>query len=163
MTQENKTISKRSEDEVLEGLLRRIAQLKRNRELNYRKMANSNVPDNVRSMMLRVADMEEQTRRRIEDAIRKKEFDVSINNTNSYAMIEHIVKNSDVSDISDVKSVLLKSMKEEEELHRILEVMSKEYNGTNIEKTLRSIIECEENNKNALADLYEDYVNEGYW
>jgi len=163
MTHKYKTISGNSYDEVIQILLKRIAELKSQRERSYRKIANSNLPDHVRSMLLKVADLEMQSRKKIEEALKMGNLDAVKPESRSYQMIEHIVRNADVSEISDIKSALLKSIKEEDDLHRALQIMSAEYSGTEIEQVLKSIMKYEEMNKNELADLYEEYVNEDYW
>ncbi|CAC12476.1 hypothetical protein [Thermoplasma acidophilum] len=163
MTHKYKTISGNSYDEVIQILLKRIAELKSQRERSYRKIANSNLPDHVRSMLIRVADLEMQSRKKIEEALKIGNLDAVKPESRSYQMIEHIVRNADVSEISDIKSALLKSIKEEDDLHRALQIMSTEYSGTEIEHVLKSIMKYEEMNKNELADLYEEYVNEDYW
>ncbi|PYB67809.1 hypothetical protein DMB44_07910 [Thermoplasma sp. Kam2015] len=163
MTHKYKTISGNSYDEVIEVLLKRLAELKSQRERSYRNIANSNLPDHVRNILMKVADLEMQSRKKIEEALKIGEFDAVKPESRSYQMIEHLVRNADVKEISDIRSVLLKSIKEEDDLHRALQIMSTEYSGTKVEPILRSIMKYEEMNKNQLADLYDEYVNEDYW
>ncbi|KAA8922737.1 MAG: hypothetical protein F6Q11_03670 [Thermoplasma sp.] len=163
MTHKYKTISGNSYDEVIQILLRRIAELKMQREKSYRKIANSGLPDHVRSMLLKVADLEMQSRKKIEEALRIGDLDAVKPESKSYQMIEHIVRNADIEEISDIRSALLKSIREEDDLHRALQIMTAEYSGTKIEPVLKSIMKYEEINKNELADLYDEYVNEDYW
>ena len=54
-------------------------------------------------------------------------------------------------------------MKMSNDLHKILMIMSEEYKVTGIGNVLKTLAEHEMNNKNRLAEIYDDMINKDYW
>lgn len=160
------TISGKSYEEVRDQLLRRTIRLKESISQRYDSLSQQSLLDHVKLLLedLKVKEVEDT------ELIRKAMEQGSVvegdfaKPTENYEILDHIItEDIDDPDPNDLQSVLLSAMKMSNDLHKILLLMSEEYQKTGIGKFLRTIAEHEMDNKNRLADMYDEMINKDYW
>ena len=160
------TISGKSFEEVRNQLLRRTIRLKERISQRYDALSQESLLDHVKRLL------EDLKQKEVEDTILIKEamergtihgaqFDKP---TENYEILDHIITEElDDPDPNDLQSVLLSAMKMSNDLHKIFLLMSEEYRTTGIGKFLLTLAEHEMENKNRLADMYDEMINKDYW
>jgi hypothetical protein len=160
------TISGKSFDEVRDRLLRRTIGLKERIGLRYDQLYKDSLLDNVRVLLADLRTKEEEDTKLIRRALETGVIKIGNDKkpTLDYEMLDHIIS-EDLSDPNpnDLQSVLLSAMKMSNDLHKILMIMSEEYKVTGIGNVLKTLAEHEMNNKNRLAEIYDDMINKDYW
>ncbi|MDA8142647.1 MAG: hypothetical protein M0T81_01540 [Thermoplasmatales archaeon] len=160
------TVSGKSFDEVRNQLLRRTIRLKERIGLRYDQLYKDSLLDNVRKLLADLRTKEEEDTKLIKKALETGVIKIGNDNkpTLDYEMLDHIIA-EDLADPNpnDLQSVLLSAMKISNDLHKILLIMSEEYKVTGIGGVLKTLAEHEMNNKNRLAEIYDDMINKDYW
>ncbi len=132
----------------------------------YRELYEESSADHVRMMLETLLKNETNDLEMIGDALDKGEFEdvQEPSDARSFEMLDHLVT-QDLQDVNvnDMKSVLLKAMQMSNDIHNVLELMSHEYNDPKISRVLKTLAENQLNNKNYVAELYDDFVNKDYW
>lgn len=166
MTKTSSTISGKEAREVRENLLKKAFGLKERMVERYRELYEESSADHVRMMLKTLIKNEEKDIEMIRDALGKGEFEEARepSDARSFEMLDHLVT-QDLADVNvnDMKSVLLKAMKMSNDIHNILELMSNEYSDSRVAGVLRTLADNQLNNKNYIAELYDDFVNKDYW
>ncbi len=163
MNVKNGTISGKNYNDVLEKLMKRLSDIKKERQEEYLKMASEASKDNVKKLLLKIANLQRKSQLNIGKLLWSGEIKNIGNDSSSFEMIEHLVDTHDNYNPNDIKDVLIASIKEEEQFQSLINLVSKEYQNTTMESLLRSLYNCEEESKNYLSELYEEYINENYW
>lgn len=167
MTRSEFTISRKEVEEVRENLLKKAFRLKKTMVVKYRELYDESSADHVRLMLETLIQKEQEDVDMIEEAISKGEFDkddAMVFDARSFEMLDHLVT-QDLEDVNvnDMKSVLLKAMKMSNDIHNVLELMSHEYSNTKVSGILATLAVNQLNNKNYIAELYDEFVNKDYW
>ena len=160
------TVSGKDHEAVRENLLKKALRLKERIIERYDSLYKESSVDHVRIMLKELANREDEDRKIIEDAIQTGLIGESRDDIDkrNYEMLDHLVT-EDLAEVNvnDMKSVLLTAMKMSNDLHNILEIMSHEYSNPAISNLLGTLAEHQLNNKNRIAEIYDDYVNKDYW
>lgn len=166
MNKVSATISGKASSEVRENLLKKAFGLKERMVERYRELYDESSADHVRMMLETLLKNEESDLEMIRDALSRGEFEnvEETSDARSFDMLDHLVT-QDLADVNvnDMKSVLLKAMKMSNDIHNILELMSHEYGDPRIAGVLKTLAEHQLNNKNYIAELYDEFVNKDYW
>jgi len=166
VTKANSTISGKESGEVRENLLKKAFGLKEKMVDRYRELYEESSVDHVRMMLETLLENEERDLVMIRDALDKGEFEEvqEPSDARSFEMLDHLVT-QDLADVNanDMKSVLLKAMKMSNDIHNVLELMSNEYSDAKVSGVLKTLADNQLNNKNYIAELYDDFVNKDYW
>lgn len=160
------TISGRESEEVRDNLLEKAFRLKENMVRRYRELYEESAADHVRAMLNTLVENEEKDLDTIKDAMEKREFgDVrEPSDARSFEMLDHLVT-QDLQDVNvnDMKSVLLQAMKMSNDIHNVFELMAHEYKDPKVASVLMLLAAHQLDNKNYIAELYDDFVNKDYW
>lgn len=166
MTKASPTISGKESQEVSESLLKKAFRLKENMARRYRELFDQSSADHVRMMLETLINNEKKDIRLIEDAMDKGEFSEERihSDARSFEMLDHLVT-QDLADVNvnDMKSVLLKAMQMSNDIHNVFELMANEYTDPAVSGVLRRLARNQLNNKNYIAELYDEFVNKDYW
>ncbi len=166
MPKAGSTISGKQSEEVRDSLLRKAFRLKENMVRRYHEIFEESSADHVRMMLETLIENEEKDLGMISEAIEKREFDKAHqpSDARSFEMLDHLVT-QDLEDINvnDMKSVLLQAMKMSNDIHNILELMAHEYSDPQVSAVLMRLATHQLENKNYIAELYDDFVNKDYW
>lgn len=160
------TISGKSFDEVRDQLLRRTIRLKERISQRYESLAQQSLLDHVKALLDDLRSKEEEDTRLIKNVIetgsvKQSDFDKP---TSNYEILDHIISEDlDDPDPNDLQSILLSAMKMSNDLHKVLLIMSEEYKMTGIAQFLKTLADHEMENKNRLADVYDEMINKDYW
>ena len=160
------TISGKSFEEVRNQLLRRTIRLKERISQRYDILSQQSLLDHVKMLLDELKNKEVEDTNLIRKAIetgtvRGSDFDKPSTN---YEMLDHIIaEDLEDPDPNDLQSVLLSAMKMSNDLHKVLLLMSEEYKTSGIGSFLRTLAEHEMENKNRLADMYDEMINKDYW
>ncbi len=160
------TISGKSFDEVRNQLLRRTIRLKERISQRYDTLSQQSLLDHVKILLEELKNKEVEDTKLIQKAmetgtVKGADFDKPSSN---YEILDHIiVEDLDDPDPNDLQSILLSAMKMSNDLHKVLLLMSEEYKTTGIGKFLKTLAEHEMENKNRLADMYDEMINKDYW
>lgn len=166
MNNTNSTISGKEPKEIRSVLLKKALLLKENMGKRYREFYEQSSADHVRMMLKTLMGNEEKDMELIREALDSDGFDEAYDTADarSFDMLDHLVT-QDLEDVNvnDMKSVLLKAMKMSNDIHNIFELMAHEYSQTRVGKVLSTLASNQLNNKNYIAELYDDFVNKDYW
>lgn len=160
------TISGKEHGEVREDLLKKILRLKEKIAERYERLYKASSADHVRIMIEDIARKEREDRELIERAIETGTLHGPSGNVDrrDFDMIDHLLT-EDISNVNvnDLKSVLMSAMKMTNDLHNILAIMANEYTEEGIRTMLETAAAHELDNKNRIAELYDEYINKDYW
>ncbi|MGC8609559.1 MAG: hypothetical protein ACP5UV_06810, partial [Thermoplasmata archaeon] len=141
----------------------KLLKIREQKREEYLKLASEAKRDNIKRMLLRIANVQKKIQLNTLKLLRSRRSEGIKISGKSYEMIDHLVKNHEKQNLNDLQSMLLESLREEDEIQSIIKLASKEYQGTVIERLFESLYACGEENKNYLSELYEEFVNENYW
>ncbi len=160
------TISGRGSEEVRDNLLQKAFRLKENMVRRYHELFNESAADHVRMMLETLIANEEKDLDTIREAMERSEFSRAHepSDARSFEMLDHLVT-QDLQDVNvnDMKSVLLQAMKMSNDIHNVFELMAHEYTDTKVSSVLMLLATHQLENKNYIAELYDDFVNKDYW
>lgn len=160
------TISGKSFEEVRNQLLRRTIRLKERISARYDQLAQQSLLDHVKALLDDLKAKEDEDTKLIRKvmetgSVEQGDFDKP---TSNHELLDHIISEDiEVPDPNDLQSVLLSAMKMSNDLHKVLLIMSEEYKMTGIGTFLKTLAEHEMENKNRLADIYDEMINKDYW
>ncbi|HLH85676.1 MAG TPA: hypothetical protein VKU79_02295 [Thermoplasmataceae archaeon] len=161
------TISGKSFEEVRRMLLRRTLGLKDRISTRYDELYRMSTLDHVKMLLHDLKSQEEEDKKMIKkvletgDSSRIMPKDSEIK---SLEMMDHIIaQDMDDPKPNDLRSVLLSAIKSTDDLHKVLSLMSSEYEGTEIKMTLKALADHEMEKKTKLEEIYDDLINQEYW
>ena len=161
------TISGKSFDEVRKDLLRRALTLKNRIGKRYDDLYRRSSMDHVRQMLEGLKKEEDEDTAFITNAIETGKFaeeEASEHEAENFQMLDHLIRNVlPETNPNDLKSVLLSAIKTTDDIHKMFELMSKEYNASSLKDILKTLADHEKVKKERLSVLYDDLVNKDYW
>ncbi|MEM0159123.1 MAG: hypothetical protein QW812_06400 [Thermoplasmataceae archaeon] len=161
------TISGKSFTEVKNMLLKRTLGLKDKISSRYEELYRMSTLDHVKMLLNNLKDQEEEDKKIIRkvletgDLVRISPRD---NDVRNLEMVDHIIS-QDLEDPkpNDLRSVLLSAIKSTDDLQKVLNLMSKEYEGAEIKATLKALADHEMEKKARLEEIYDELINQEYW
>ena len=80
-----------------------------------------------------------------------------------YGSLDHIISTDPEPERDDPKSILAWSISKSDEIYKIADLLSEEYDDESLKKLLKNIAESEMKRKNRMTELYEDIINKDDW
>ena len=165
MTSNNDTISGKDPEEVIKKILSKLISIKGNMIVKYEEIKKKSHYDNTVKILEDLIDMEKHDIGIIENAENTPHIRYSFTSgkESDYEIVDHIIGESEEMKGDDPRSILAWSINQTDEIYKIAQVLSQDYEDAELRLLLKNIAENEIKRKNRLSKLYDDIVNMDYW
>ena len=165
MTSNDDTISGKEPEEVMKKIFAKLINIKQNMVAKYEEIKGKSHYDNTIKILDELIGMERRDIEILENAENNPNIRYSLasGKESDYETVDHIVGESEHMKGDDPRSILAWSINQTDEIYKMAQVLSHDYEGENLKLLLKNIAENEIKRKNRLSKLYDDIVNMDYW
>ena len=165
MTSKNDTISGKDPEEVMKKILSKLISIKRNMIVKYEEIQKKSHYNNTVKILEDLIEMEKRDIGIIENAENTPNIRYSLTSgkESDYEIVDHIIGESEEMKGDDPRSILAWSINQTDEIYKIAQILSQNYEDAELRLLLKNIAENEIKRKNRLSKLYDDIVNMDYW
>ncbi len=146
------------------GILQKVIRLVRGAQGKFVEIRKSSSMDSVRITVAEIIEMMDALIAELEE-IGKQGVDYTPNEEeiNEYEMLDHLIKEEEVLDPNDLKSVLLEVIKVNRNIQAVVSLLASEYQNSQMSTMLSHVSDNLIMYKNRVEGLYDDLVNADFW
>jgi hypothetical protein len=165
MTANNDSISGRDPEDIMKKILSKLVGIKKSMIGKYQEIKQKSQYDNTIRILDELIGMEERDIGIIENAETSPHIRYSLvsGKESDYEIVDHIIGESDHMEEDDPRSILAWSINKTDEIYKIAQLLSEDYEDPDLKLLLKNIAENEIKRKNRLSKFYDDIVNMDYW
>ncbi|MHB1441010.1 MAG: hypothetical protein ACYCSO_09555 [Cuniculiplasma sp.] len=159
------TISGKPPDEVMEKIVAKLISVKRDIIGRYESIKEKSKLHSTIQILEELISIEEKDISILENAEVLDEIMYSrrTGKEHDYGSLDHIISSDPEPVKDDPKSILAWSILKSDEMYKMAELLSDEYEDENLKKLLKNIAESEMKRKNRITELYEEIINRNDW
>ena len=165
MVENKDTVSGKPPDEVMEKIVSKLISVKRNVISKYEALREVSKLHNTIQILDELINLEKRDIEILENAEALEEVMYSrrTGKERDYGSLDHIISTDPEPERDDPKSILAWSISKSDEIYKIADLLSEEYDDESLKKLLKNIAESEMKRKNRMTELYEDIINKDDW
>ncbi len=165
MTSKNDTISGKDPEEVMKKIIAKLISTKRSMIVKYEEIKGKSHYDNAIRILEDLIVMEKRDIQILENTENTPHIRYSLasGKESDYEIVDHIIGESEEMKGDDPRSILAWSINQTDEIYKIAQILSEDYEDMELSLLLKNIAENEIKRKNRLSKLYDDIVNMDYW
>ena len=159
------SISGKDMGSLAETLLQKVIRLVEKGRDKFNELKDQSSMDSVRLTVGDIVQLVDSLISGLEE-LKKEDLGTPIkieNEAKEMEMLDHLIKEEDVLDPNDLKSVLLEVMKVNRNIQTVVSLISAEYRNPALQSVMSNVSNCLVNYKNRVEELYDDLVNRDYW
>ncbi|MCL4323261.1 MAG: hypothetical protein M1498_02285 [Candidatus Thermoplasmatota archaeon] len=165
MVENKDTVSGKRPEEVMEKIVSKLISVKKSVIKRYESIRDKSKMHNTIQILDDLIEREKGDIEILEnaEALEQVMYARKSGKEKDYGSLDHIISADPEPEKDDPKSILAWSISKSNEIYKIAELLSLEYEDDNLKKLLKNIAESEMKRKNRITELYEDIINKDDW